>query len=1008
MGKGSNTTTSNSSSSTSADPYAANAYRDLIGRAQGVASTPYQAYSGELVAPVNAQQQAGISNLNANAGFATPFINQAAGLYTGASTPLTSDQITAYQNPYTQAVVDATQAQFNNQNAQQQAQLRGNAISRGALGGNRVGVAEGVLAGQQAAAQAPVIAGLYNTSYQNALQTAQQQFQQNPMNAAYALGNLGISGQNAALSGAQAQIGAGSLQQQTQQAQNEAAYQQYMQQQAYPFQTAQWLAGMTSGLGPLLGSSTSGTSTQQGPQPNQWNQIAGLGLTAAGLFLSDRRAKEDVHKIGEMNDGQPIYRYRYKGSPHWQIGLMAQEVERDHPEAVHSGVGGLKFVDVKEATDDAARPERARGGQVAGVGSMPFADATSWVPKMDITSRGLQSSSLPQAGASQQAASGPALDKLVNQAMDVGDKVRNRFSGPLDISAPGIGGYQPSAVGSVFGASTPLAGVSGLYAHGGGVHMATGGVPREWDHMNGDPSWITPDYGPGYPVAGVGAIPFEDRAMPVREAIASATFDPQGSNYTDFAPTQAMADAAAGRVPLPQPRPDIAGDEPDEAETPAGPGLRSRTLMADRSAVPAAATLAPGLVPDTDMSAQARPADASSERGLLGLPRLSNAAQAGLLTAGLGMLASRSPFLGTGIGEGGLAGVAAYQNVKSAEAKAENEARKSAMDARKLAMEAEKIRADLGLRTRAQALAEQKHQDDQTPTGWDRDPKSGKLFYEPGGPADPEYLARAAAAKKPAATASMDDETAEFLADRVAAGDTRALIGLGRGAQGAENLAKINNIVARKAKEGSPVNPGAAQILRNAAVQAQQVSAARALGTKDIHFGVAEKAMEESLPIALEASRNVPRTQWQAVNKLIQSGQTQVGDPALRKFLIATDTAVKDYARTINPTGVLRESDIFFARKLLSTADSPKAYEAALEQLKVEAGVTRRALERQKKEVATGQHAPQGGDHHDSSASSASATPTAPAKATDREVGKVYMTPKGPAKWMGNGWQVNP
>lgn len=1006
VGKGSNTTNTSSQSSTSADPYADSAYRDLISRAQGVASTPYQAYSGELVAPINAQQQTGIGNLNANAGFATPFINQAAGMYGNAASPLTAEQISNYASPYTQQVVDATQAQFANQNAQQQAQLKGNAIARGALGGNRLGVAQGVMAGQQAAAQAPVIAGLYNTGYQNALQTAQQQYQQNPMNAAYALGNLGIQGQNAALAGAQAQIGAGTLQQQTQQAANQAAYQQYAQQQAYPFQTAQWLAGMTSGLGPLLGSYTSGTSTQQGPQPNQWNQIAGLGLTAAGLFLSDERAKEDIHKVGELSDGQAIYRYRYKGSPQWQIGLIAQEVERENPDAVRqAGVGGMKFVDMKEATDDAARQNRARGGEVsAGFGGMPFADAPSWVPKIDISSRGLSSSPLPQAGGSQQAGVGPNMDKLVGQAMDVGEKARNRFSSPLDISASGIGSYLPSSVGSFYEASPGLAGVSGLYATGGAVeHMAAGGSPREWDNINDDPSWALPDVGPGYPVAGVAPVSFEDRAMPVREAIATGGFDPQGPNYTDFTPTAAMADAASGRVPLPASRPMIPGEEPDEAEVPTAMAARS-----PRGASPVAAQDRPPASSfsfDTEFSAQRRPVDEPEERGLFGLPRLSNAAQSGLLTAGLGMLASRSPFFGVGIGEGGLAGVAAYQNVKSAEAKAATEARKADMDARKLGVEAEKIRADLALRTRAQAETERKNQDDAIPAGWEM--VDGKLVYQPGGPADPDYLAKIAAAKKPAATASMDDETAEFLADRVAAGDTRALIGLGRGAQGAENLAKINALVARRAKDGQQVNPAAAQILRNAAVQAQQVSAARALGTKDIHFGVAEKAMEESLPIALEASRAVPRTQWQAVNKLIQAGQTQVGDPALRKFLIATDTAVKDYARTINPTGVLRESDIFFARKLLSTADSPRAYEAALEQLKVEAGVTRRALERQKQEVATGKHAPQGGGDH-GPAPTSSGPPPAPAKAADRERGKVYMTPKGPATWMGSGWQVNP
>ena len=181
-------------------------------------------------------------------------------------------------------MVNATQNQFNNQNAQQQAGLTGNAISQGALGGNRVGVAQGTLAGQQQLAQAPVIAGLYNQSYQQGLSTAENQFQQNPLAAAGSLANFGISGQGAALSGAGAQLGAGTLEQQTQQAADTANYGQYAQAQAYPFQTTQWLAGLDTGVGSQLGGTSSGATTA--PPPNQTAQYAGLGLAAAGLFLN--------------------------------------------------------------------------------------------------------------------------------------------------------------------------------------------------------------------------------------------------------------------------------------------------------------------------------------------------------------------------------------------------------------------------------------------------------------------------------------------------------------------------------------------------------------------------------------------------------------------------------------------------------------------------------------------------------------------------------------------------
>jgi hypothetical protein len=276
--------------------------------------------------------------------------------------------------------------------------------------------------------------------------------------------------------------------------------------------------------------------------------------------------------------------------------------------------------------------------------------------------------------------------------------------------------------------------------------------------------------------------------------------------------------------------------------------------------------------------------------------------------------------------------------------------------------------------------------EDKIPAGFAKDEK-GNMRYVPGGPADPAYLRLAEAQKKdpnanivlgrggeivknnPDGTvtvlhknqegagdaASIDDKTAKLLAERVLQGDTKALTGLGRGAQGAANILKIHKMASDIADEKGIDAKG---VLNNIAEQAGKVSSARALGTKETHFGVAEKAMEESLPLAQAASDNVPRTDWIHLNKLVQAGQTEHSNPLLKRFLIATDTAAKDYARTINPTGALRESDIEYARKILSTADGPDSYKAALDQLNMEAGVMHRAIQRQKGELyGRGDHA---------------------------------------------------
>ncbi|MCA6108090.1 phage tail tip lysozyme [Bradyrhizobium cenepequi] len=356
--------------STPANPAA---LQQIYNTVQGAASTPFTPYSGELTAGWNPQQQTATNNINAAAGQAQPLINQAAGLTSGAATPLTAAQIQQYQNPYTQSVIDATQAQFNQQNAVQQNQVKGSAAAAGALGGDRQAVAQAETAKAQQLAQAPVIAGLQSQGYQQALQTAQQQFQQNPLAAAAQLGNLGVAGQTAALQGAGAQLGVGGQQQQTQQAADTAAYQQYLQQQGYPFQTAAFLAQY--GLPAALGQGTNTFGTQTTPGPNIFGQIAGLGIAGAGLF-SDERVKENIQHVGETHDGQPIYTYRYKGSPFTQMGLMAQDVEQSHPEAV-GNVGGIKTVNYDLAT--ARSKNFADGGSVYPFG-MSILDAPGYVP----------------------------------------------------------------------------------------------------------------------------------------------------------------------------------------------------------------------------------------------------------------------------------------------------------------------------------------------------------------------------------------------------------------------------------------------------------------------------------------------------------------------------------------------------------------------------------------------------------------------------------------------------
>lgn len=74
-------------------------------------------------------------------------------------------------------------------------------------------------------------------------------------------------------------------------------------------------------------------------------------LGSMGIYkYSDRRLKTDIQRVGQLDNGLPVYLYRYKGDPTPQMGVMAQEVEKANPGAV-TEIGGFKAVDYDAAVE---------------------------------------------------------------------------------------------------------------------------------------------------------------------------------------------------------------------------------------------------------------------------------------------------------------------------------------------------------------------------------------------------------------------------------------------------------------------------------------------------------------------------------------------------------------------------------------------------------------------------------------------------------------------------------
>lgn len=116
------------------------------------------------------------------------------------------------------------------------------------------------------------------------------------------------------------------------------------------------LGQFLNNIGGNYGGTVIGTTRTPSNQPSMFSQIAGTGLQAIGAIgglLSDERAKEGIRRVGAMDDGTPIYAYRYKGGSVTHFGVIAQEVEERHPEAVLTRPDGFKAVDYAKLADAA-------------------------------------------------------------------------------------------------------------------------------------------------------------------------------------------------------------------------------------------------------------------------------------------------------------------------------------------------------------------------------------------------------------------------------------------------------------------------------------------------------------------------------------------------------------------------------------------------------------------------------------------------------------------------------
>jgi hypothetical protein len=308
MGGGGNSAPANTTQTVTQQdpPWLQAAKQQNISNAQSLAQTPAPNYQGQLVAPINGQETAGINAINMNVGSWSPYLNNAqnisyasagqgdasntignwvnglsntstaigngmmasdvpalnqsgsAELGTGLNNislnPANTATVQQFMSPYIQAALNPQITQLNTQFGQQQQALNSQATEAGAFGDARQGVAQSLNNYYNNLATSGVEANGYNSAFQNAINTiqGQQQLGVNEISGANsAFGNAGQLqlGEQQAVQGEQGQLigeqNATQGEQKLMQAQaaQEAGFGTQLQQQQLADENAQMVAG---------------------------------------------------------------------------------------------------------------------------------------------------------------------------------------------------------------------------------------------------------------------------------------------------------------------------------------------------------------------------------------------------------------------------------------------------------------------------------------------------------------------------------------------------------------------------------------------------------------------------------------------------------------------------------------------------------------------------------------------------------------------------------------------
>lgn len=256
----------------------------LISRVDQLSQAPYEAYTGERVAGFTPDQLAAFNLVRsggtdaANRGMVA---NQGVmDLYNRAQGPTTED-IQGLMNPYLEQVLGLTKRQEAESQAEAMSRLKQESALAGSFGGSRFALEKSLQDDQNQRRLSDIdYTGRFD-AYNNAL----NQYNQGSNVLSEAIGrSIDVSNNDPQTKYAQALLGIGGQQQAQDQTNIDVNYQDFLTEQQYPYQQAQWAQSFLQPYTETYkGNTTTKTSRESG---GGLQQAIGAGIGIAGMFAT--------------------------------------------------------------------------------------------------------------------------------------------------------------------------------------------------------------------------------------------------------------------------------------------------------------------------------------------------------------------------------------------------------------------------------------------------------------------------------------------------------------------------------------------------------------------------------------------------------------------------------------------------------------------------------------------------------------------------------------------------